>query len=135
MRGAPVSTQILLPNPTLVFLNDNGAPASGWWISTYGAGGLTPQNAFTDATGSTPLANPVQLDTRGQIPGGGGFFGTPGLAYKIVLARDNGLPPSNVVWSRDQVIGIATANINFAAISDALTGTSTTLVMNPLDVA
>lgn len=126
------------PPPEWFFLNASGAPASGWHLFTYAAGTTNKLATFTDSTGVTPNSNPIVLDSRGQPSAAGlpvSVWLTSGTAYKFVLDSGTSDPPTNIVWTVDSVIGVATANINFAAISDALAGTSTTLVMNPLDTA
>ena len=55
------------------------------WLYFYAAGTTTPQAAYSDSTGSTPLANPLQLDSNGQAT----FWLKSGLSYKINLVDVN----------------------------------------------
>ena len=48
------------------FFYDTGAPLSGGKLYTYAAGTSTPKATYTDASGSTPNANPVVLDAAGR---------------------------------------------------------------------
>lgn len=85
----------LSPIPRLQFLNPTtGAPLAGGKLYTYAAGTTTPLAAYTDATGSTPLPNPVILDASGTA--------TVWLngAYKLVLQD----PLSNVIWTVDGIL-------------------------------
>lgn len=56
----------LLAAPYSYFADSNGLPLNGGKIYTYAAGTVTPQAAYTDSTGITPLANPVPLDAAGR---------------------------------------------------------------------
>ena len=57
---------VLLTPPYLQFFDDNGDPLSGGKIYTYAAGTLTPKATYTDASETTPLSNPVVLDSAGR---------------------------------------------------------------------
>jgi hypothetical protein len=48
------------------FWNNDGTVAAGGFVYVYLAGTTTPTNSYTDATGSTPNANPVVLDSKGE---------------------------------------------------------------------
>lgn len=48
------------------FFDDTGAPLAGGKLYTYAAGTSTPKATYTDASGSTPNANPVVLDAAGR---------------------------------------------------------------------
>lgn len=72
-----------LAAPYNQFLDDNGEPLSGGKVYTYVAGTNTPQDSYTDASGTIPAANPVILDSAGRA--------TIWLAgyYKITVADSN----------------------------------------------
>lgn len=55
-----------LPNPKSQWFNSSGAPLSGGKIYTYIAGTSTAKNTYSDHLGTTPNANPVILDSRGE---------------------------------------------------------------------
>lgn len=85
----------LSPLPRLQFFNPTtGAPLAGGKLYTYAAGTTTPLAAYTDATGSVALPNPVILDASGSA--------TVWLngAYKIALQD----AVSNVLWTVDNII-------------------------------
>lgn len=74
-----------------------GFPLSGGFVYVCGAGTTcpgTPQNAFTDSTGSTPLPNPIVLSSTGYSqcgsPGSScvAFFNTA-LFYKLVIQNSS----------------------------------------------
>ena len=66
------------------FFDNNGVILSGGKIFTYAAGSTTPQASYTSATGVTPHANPIILDSAGRVPGGEIWL-TSGASYKFVL--------------------------------------------------
>lgn len=47
-------------------LSSDGSPVAGVNVTVYLKGTTTPAALFSDANGSTPLANPVVTDTRGM---------------------------------------------------------------------
>lgn len=55
-----------LPNPKSQWFNSSGAPLSGGKIYTYIAGTSTAKDTYSDHLGTTPNANPVILDSRGE---------------------------------------------------------------------
>jgi len=57
---------VLLTPPYLQFFDDNGNPLSGGKIYTYAAGTLTPKATYTNASETTPLSNPIILDSAGR---------------------------------------------------------------------
>lgn len=59
-------TAVLLTPLTGQFFDNNGNPLVGGLIYSYVAGTNTPQASYTDASGSTPAANPVVLDSAGR---------------------------------------------------------------------
>jgi hypothetical protein len=66
------------------FFDNNGVILSGGKIYTYAAGTTTPQASYTSASGVTPHANPIILDSAGRVPGGEIWL-TDGLVYKFVI--------------------------------------------------
>jgi len=59
-------TIVLATPPFIAFFDDNGNPLSGGKIYTYSAGTTTPKPAYTDSTGNTQTANPIELDSAGR---------------------------------------------------------------------
>ena len=70
-------------SPAQIVFNNPSTPLG--WLYFYLAGTTTPQAAYSDSTGSTPLANPLQLDSNGQAT----FWLKSGLSYKINLVDVN----------------------------------------------
>lgn len=91
----------------------NGAPLAGGKLYTYAAGTTTPQATYTDASGGTPNANPVVLDSTGRAD----VWMTPGLLYKFVLDDSAG----NLLKSVD----------NFPAPAAQSTGSTSAAVYEP----
>jgi hypothetical protein len=56
----------LLTAPITQIIDSTGAPLAGGKVYTYVTGSsLTPKDAYTDSSGTTPLLNPVILDSNG----------------------------------------------------------------------
>jgi hypothetical protein len=72
------------------FFDNNGVILSGGKIYTYAAGTTTPQATYTSASGATPHANPIILDSAGRVPGGETWL-TDGLVYKFTLETSTGI--------------------------------------------
>lgn len=80
----------------------NGDPLAGGKIHTYQSGTTTPQASYTDASGGTPAANPIVLDSSGYAP----MWLDPALSYKFVVTDSNDVTQHTI----DDVIGLLTAN-------------------------
>lgn len=104
----------LLPNVRQQFFSTAGAPLSGGMIYTYAAGTTTPQAAYTDSTGGTPLTNPVVLDASGAILTGV-WLGPS--AYKIVITDATGV----VLETLDNVSSVSLAQLAAASAFSSLT--------------
>lgn len=83
------------------FFDNNGLPLAGGKISTYQAGTTTPQAAYTDSSGSTPLSNPIVLDGSGRAS-----IWLLNIGYKMVVA------------DADDVVLFTVDNVNPFAIAD-----------------
>lgn len=59
-------TTSLMPEPRQRYYNNNGTVAAGCLLYTYAAGTSTPKAAYTDSAGTTPHANPIVLDAKGE---------------------------------------------------------------------
>lgn len=57
---------VLLTPPYLQFFDDDGAPLAGGKVYTYSAGTTTPKATYTNSSETTPLSNPVILDSAGR---------------------------------------------------------------------
>ena len=94
-------TSALLP-PQIVF--DNPLTPFGW-LYFYVAGTTTPQAAYSDASGSTPIANPLQLDGNGQAV----FYLKSGSTYKVNLIDVNLVQQAH--WPQDNLVGDPSAAV------------------------
>jgi hypothetical protein len=83
------------------FFDNNGVILSGGKIYTYAAGTTTPQATYTSASGATPHANPIILDSAGRVPGGEIWL-TDGLVYKFVIETATG----SLLGTYDNLTGI-----------------------------
>jgi len=82
------------------FFDNNGVILSGGKIYTYAAGTTTPQVTYTSASGATPHANPIILDSAGRVPGGEIWL-TTGVNYKFVLETSTGV----LLGTYDNIMG------------------------------
>ena len=105
-----MTTMYLSPLPVQQFTDNNGNLLAGGQLFLFEAGTTTPQAAYTDSTGGTPLPNPIILNSRGEVAPSAigtscGLWLNPTLAYKVVLAPANDTnPPTNPFWTVDQVV-------------------------------
>lgn len=84
---------VLLPNGKQQYLTATGAPAVGYKLYTYNTGTLINRTTWQDAGQTTPNANPIILDARGEAV----IFWSGG--YRAVL-KDS---LDNQIWSVDGV--------------------------------
>jgi filamentous hemagglutinin len=87
----------VFPVPEQQFFNASGQPLAGGSIYFCVAGSScpgNPQDTYTDATGATPAANPVVLDSAGRAS-----IWLSGLAYKVTARDINGATQ----WTQDNV--------------------------------
>lgn len=106
----------LLPNPKMQFFATNGRPLSGGKVFTYAAGTSTPKVTYSDAAGTTPNANPIILDSRGEATVF--WSGT----YKVVIQTSSG----DAIYTVDDItspdVGV------FADLASTATGKGAALV-------
>lgn len=105
--------ELLSPLPIQHFVDSNGNALTGGKLFTYAAGTVTKQTTYTDATGATPNANPIILNTRGEAA----IWLNPSQSYKFVLSPStDGDPPTNPIWTVDNISasGISTVAYAFA---------------------
>jgi hypothetical protein len=114
------------------FFDVNGInPLSGGQVQTYQAGTTTPQATFTDATGSTPNANPVILDSSGRAN-----IWLSTASYKFVVMDAS----SNVLYTEDNVTapsptGFTTLTIPYASVqASSLTNPVPLFILPPLGI-
>jgi hypothetical protein len=78
-------TLSLLAGAGWQFFDNNGTPLSGGKLYTYEAGTTTPAVTYTSASGNTPHANPIVLDSAGRVPSGGEVWLNSANLYKFIL--------------------------------------------------
>lgn len=112
---------ILSPPPKAQFLDANGAPLAGGKVYTYQAGTTTPLATYTTAGGTTPNANPVILDARGEAD----IWYAPGVSYKVVLRTS----ADALIWTVDNIAmsgSMATQNADNVSITGGTIGSGVT---------
>jgi len=107
------------------FFDNNGVILSGGKIYTYAAGTTTPQTSYTSATGVTPHANPIILDSAGRVPGGEIWL-TDGLVYKFVI----GTAASILIGTYDNITGVNSNFVNYTVQEEVITATAGQTVFN-----
>ena len=97
------------------FTGADGNPLNGAHIYQYEAGSNSVlKETFTSETGLIGNANPIVLNSAGQLPSGIAIWLTAGTAYNLVLTESDGV---TVIKNFDNVIGVQ-------AHSSATTSTS-----------
>jgi hypothetical protein len=84
----------LLPQGKQAYTDSAGDPLSGGLLYTYAAGTSTPLATYSDQAGTTPNANPVVLDARGEAT----VFWSES-SYKVVLHDEADAP----IWTQDNI--------------------------------
>lgn len=85
-----------------------GAPAVGWYWSTFAAGSSTPQTTYTSAAGTVPQAAQIVLNADG-VPDSPIWL-VAGLAYKFVLYDSSDVSQRTI----DNVVGINDTSVSIA---------------------
>src|SRR5216684_9025605 len=81
-------------NNTTFFLPGGNTPGNGVKVFQYVAGSVsTKQTTFADNAGNSAYANPLILDSGGNIPNGGVMWFTSGQQYKFVWAPSTDTDP------------------------------------------
>jgi len=87
-----MATGVACPNPILQFFNNAGQPAAGGSVLTQ-VGGVNTAT-YQDFGLTTPLPNPIPLNSRGEVSDAGGIsrqiFLTPNTVYTFTLSDSNG---------------------------------------------
>jgi hypothetical protein len=107
------------------FFDNNGVILSGGKIFTYSAGTSTPQATYTSASGVTPHANPIILDSAGRVPGGEIWL-TDGLVYKFVIET----AASILIGTYDNITGVNSNFVNYTVQEEVITATAGQTVFN-----
>lgn len=106
-------TAYLAPPIRQLFLNPStGAPAVKFLLFQYAAGTTTKVNTYINSGGNTPNLNPIVMDSLGECD----LWLQPGIAYKFVFSPPTDTdPPTNPIWTRDNVSAAGTAFTTFAS--------------------
>jgi len=92
------------------FFDNNGDPLSGGFVYTYIAGTTTAQATYTDATGATPNANPIVLDSAGRCS----MFLSP-TSYKFILKNSAAV----TVLTMDGISAVPLTQVNLDILGTA----------------
>jgi len=106
----------LSPNAKQQFFSNAGIPAAGYRLYTYISGTSTPLPTYSDKAATTPNANPIVLDSRGEAV----IYLLP-VSYRYVLHDDQ----DALIWGpRDNV----DASVSAIDLSSVGTGQGAQLV-------
>ena len=104
-----MTTVFLAPAPIncTQFLPGTNNPANGAQLFSYITGTSTKQNMYTTSAGNVTWANPLVLDSGGNIPTSKEIWIPQGLPARFVLAPSNDTdPPSSPYWTIDNISGV-----------------------------
>jgi hypothetical protein len=115
---------LLLAQPVLRAIDQNGAPMAGAQMQFYQTGTTTPTPAYASATLATALPNPVVADS-------GGLFSPiwldPTVTYRIQLLTSAGTLVQDIDPATESVVEATQAQVN--------AGTATGLFVSPAKLA
>src|SRR6188768_1567664 len=105
-----MTTCFLAPAPlqNTFFIPGSNTPGAGVQLFLYVAGSNTKQTAYDDPAAATPWANPIVLDSGGNLPSGSKeVWFVSGQTYKAVYAPSNDTdPPGSPYLTLDNLSGI-----------------------------
>lgn len=104
----------LTPSPFMQFFDITGAPLAGGLLYTYAAGTSTPQDTYTDASGTIANTNPIVLNTRGEAA----IWLGMSASYKFILKDSVGV----LIWTADNIEGSVGAADLAASTGSSLVG-------------
>lgn len=116
-------------------LNADGVPQVGALLTVYENNTTTPASIYTDEGLGTPLANPQTSDEAGRFYDQSTEIWADGsVAYSVKLEWPD---TDGTVYTFDDIwlVGETLQSIPFASDAQAIAGTSTTLVINPANLA
>jgi hypothetical protein len=108
---------VLIITPYQQFFDSNGNPLNGGKVFTYDAGTLTPKATYSDNTESTPLANPVILDSAGRTV----IWGTGTYKFIVKDSLDNTIQTTDNVAMYSANSGSVIPSANAAGTVDVIT--------------
>lgn len=95
------------------FADDDGTPLAGGFIHTYVSGTTTPLATYTDSTGNTENANPIELDAAGRCS----LWLASDAVYTFVIKRAD----LTTVRTVDGISGCAAGSVVVTSVN-SLTG-------------
>jgi hypothetical protein len=101
---------VFLQLPVQRFFDAQGAPLAGGKVYSFLSGTGTPKPLYADATGTTPLANPVILPADGRLTA----YLLVDEAYRIDVFDANDVHQAG--WPVDGIVGVTIAGGGFAPI-------------------
>lgn len=104
---------ILFNNPKFQMITSAGAPLSGGKLYTYESGTATNKATYSDRALTTPNANPVVLDTRGEAT----IYLGQG-AYKFILKDSTDVE----IWTMDGIYGLSELDNMITTLGDIIQG-------------
>lgn len=114
-----MTTGIEAPVPILRFCDNRGNPLVGGSLLCQVGGVNTP--VYADSGLTTPLPNPVPLNSRGEVSTAAGasseMFLTPNSVYSMTLSDANG----NQIWVASYVTGTTLTGLQIAALTSTVT--------------
>lgn len=103
-----MASGFLLNIPKFQAFDANGDPLAGGLVYTYAQGTTTPKATYSDKNCTTPNANPVVLDSRGEAT-----IYLDGY-YKILLKTAAGV----TIWTMDNIVGIGYTALTGVTLAD-----------------
>lgn len=126
-----MTTVFLAPDPIqgTKFVPGGNTPANGAQLFCYAAGSTTKQSVYTTNLGTVAWANPIVLDSGGNLGGSNEVWIVTGVPMKFVLAPSNDTdPPASPYWSMDNVSGINDTSGTSGSTSEWVAGPTPTFV-------
>lgn len=123
-----MTTTYLAPDPiqSTQLIPGGNTPANGGQLFFYAAGSSTKQTVYKDNAGAVQWANPIVLDSGGNLPSGGVVWFASGQTYKVVFAPSTDTdPPVSPYWTKDNLAGI---NDTSSSQSEWVSGPTPTFV-------
>jgi hypothetical protein len=115
---------LLLAQPVLRAIDDNGDPMPGATMQFYVTGTTTPTPVYSSATLGTALANPVVADSGGLFPP---MWLDPTVTYRVQLYSSAGVLIQDIDPASESVVEATQAQVN--------TGTATGVYVSPAKLA
>lgn len=112
----------LLPYAKTQWFTDAGAVADGYQLFVYLAGTSTKASLYSDSDLTTPLSNPVVLDSSGRADV---FVGTG--TYDVVMATDLDTdPPTSPIWTTEGITQVPAPYTGITILAAGYSGSATT---------